>query len=150
MPRIMKRPGTFGFSSTFIFATVARPSYSVAMASTAGARRRHGPHHSAQKSTSVTPFLISSSKLLSVNIFTFSAAILVSHEGARNCKGRSIAPLQARPCNTCGTRIYFDVLTSGCVPGKVLLHSGALYPLPYRPIAIDSERPHQGVEQRLG
>src|SRR5262245_12736694 len=79
MPRIMKRPGTLGFSSTFIFATVARPSYSVAMASTAGARRRHGPHHSAQKSTSVTPFLISSSKLLSVNVFTFTAAILVSH-----------------------------------------------------------------------
>src|SRR5262245_45229380 len=84
MPRIMKRPGTFGFSSTFIFATVARPSYSAAIASTAGARRRHGPHHSAQKSTSVTPFLISSSKLLSVNVFTFSDAILVSHQ--RDCR----------------------------------------------------------------
>src|SRR5262245_31353739 len=76
MPRIMKRPGTFGFSSTFIFATVARPSYSAAIASTAGARRRHGPHHSAQKSTSVTPLLISLSKLLSVNVLIFSDAIV--------------------------------------------------------------------------
>src|SRR6266513_6425424 len=78
MPRIMKRPGTLGFSSTFIFATATRPSYSVAIASTVGASRRHGPHHSAQKSTSVTPFLISVSKLLSVNVLTFSVAILVS------------------------------------------------------------------------
>src|SRR5262249_7865050 len=150
MPRIMKRPGTFGFSSTFIFATVARPSYSVAMASTAGARRRHGPHHSAQKSTSVTPFLISSSKLLSVNVFTFSDAILVSHQ--RDCSGRvcTTRPLHTRPYNTCGTRIYFDVLTGGCVPGKVLLHSSELNPLPDRPITINSERPDQRVEQRLG
>src|SRR5258706_14338300 len=72
----MKRPGTFGFSSTFIFATVARPSYSTAIASTVGARRRQGPHHSAQKSTSVTPFMISLSKLLSVKVLTFSDAIL--------------------------------------------------------------------------
>ena len=59
MPRIMKRPGTFGFSSTFSLATVARPSNSPASASTVGARRRHGPHHSAQKSTSTTPFFVS-------------------------------------------------------------------------------------------
>src|SRR5258707_13120053 len=83
MPRIMKRPGTLGFSSTFIFATVARPSYSAAIASTVGARRRHGPHHSAQKSTSVTPFLISVSKLLSVNVLIFSDAILLSSPQGR-------------------------------------------------------------------
>src|SRR5262245_28421194 len=145
MPRIMKRPGTFGFSSTFIFATVARPLYSVAIASTAGARRRHGPHHSAQKSTSVTPFLISSSKLLSVNIFTFSAAILVSMNAVQ-IGGAGLIDL---PYNPGGTRIYFDVLTGGCVPGKVLLHSGELNPLPCTPITINSERPDQCVEQRL-
>src|SRR5690242_4024560 len=100
MPRIMKRPGTFGFSSTFIFATVARPSYSAAIASTAGARRRQGPHHSAQKSTSVTPFLISSSKLLSVNVFTFSAAILVSHERGPNWEGRVYESRPYRPAPT--------------------------------------------------
>src|SRR5262245_37109642 len=92
MPRIMKRPGTLGFSSTFIFATVARPSYSDARASTAGARRRHGPHHSAQKSTSVTPFLISSSKLLSVNVFIFSDAILVSPQALQVAPFRPLVP----------------------------------------------------------
>src|SRR4029453_17599639 len=75
MPRTAYRPGTFGFSSTFSLATVARPSNSDASASTVGARRRQGPHHSAQKSTSTTPLLVSSSKLLSVNVFTFSDAI---------------------------------------------------------------------------
>src|SRR4026208_719529 len=99
----MKRPGTFGFSSTFIFATVALPSYSTAIASTAGARRRQGPHHSAQKSTSVTPFVFSWEILLSVNVFRFSPAILVSHERGPNCRGGP--PLQTRPYLTCGTRI---------------------------------------------
>src|SRR6187455_1620353 len=75
MPRTAYRPGTFGFSSTFSLATVARPSNSDASASTVGDRRRQGPHHSAQKSTSTTPLLVSSSKLLSVNVFTFSDAI---------------------------------------------------------------------------
>src|SRR5258707_1317830 len=71
----MKRPGMFGFSSTFIFATVARPSYSVARASTVGASRRQGPHHSAQKSMRTTPFCTSWSKLLSVKVLTLSDAI---------------------------------------------------------------------------
>src|SRR5437762_65854 len=99
MPRIMKRPGTFGFSSTFIFATETRPSYSAAMASTVGARRRHGPHHSAQKSTSVTPLLISLSKLLSVNVLTFSDAIVSPRAGPKG----PVLPYCAF--------IYFDVLT---------------------------------------
>src|SRR5688572_3484870 len=76
MPITPKRDGTLGFSSMFSFATVARPSYSDASASTVGPRRRHGPHHSAHRSTSTTPCLIASSKLLSVNVFTLSDAIL--------------------------------------------------------------------------
>src|SRR4030095_12379636 len=79
IPRTAYRSRIVGFSSPFNFATVARPSNSVASASTVGASRRHGPHHSAQKSTSTTPLFFSSSKLLSVNVLTFSDAILVSY-----------------------------------------------------------------------
>ena len=43
---------TLGFSSTFSLPTVTLPAYSVASASTVGPSRLHGPHHSAQKSTS--------------------------------------------------------------------------------------------------
>jgi hypothetical protein len=55
--------------------TFARPAKSDASASTVGASRRHGPHHSAQKSTSTTPERISSSKFVSVNVITLSDAI---------------------------------------------------------------------------
>src|SRR5215203_4873948 len=51
MPRTEYCIGVRGFSSTFILPITARPSKSAASASTVGAMRRHGMHHSAQKST---------------------------------------------------------------------------------------------------
>src|SRR5258708_39998322 len=51
IPRTPYRVGTCGFSSILILATVNLPSYSPASSSSAGAIMRHGPHHSAQKST---------------------------------------------------------------------------------------------------
>src|SRR6185312_10107871 len=45
-------PETCGLSSTFSFTMVALPAYFSATATSVGARARHGPHHSAQKSTS--------------------------------------------------------------------------------------------------
>ena len=61
---------TAGFSSTFNLPITALPSSSVATASTCGAIMRHGPHHSAQKSTStgVDDFSTACWKLSSVNV----------------------------------------------------------------------------------
>src|SRR6266508_1064924 len=47
-----KRRATSGFSSTFSFASVSLSSCSPAISSRTGATILHGPHHSAQKSTS--------------------------------------------------------------------------------------------------
>jgi len=44
-----------GLWSTFTFPIAALPSYSVASSSTIGPMSLHGPHHSAQKSTTDTP-----------------------------------------------------------------------------------------------
>src|SRR5215510_1234010 len=139
MPRIMNRPGTLGFSSTFIFATVARPSYSVARASTVGASRRHGPFHSSQKSMSTTPFFTSLSKLLSVNVFTLSDAML----------SVSIGRLAAAYCRAECALIYFDVLAGRTVPRKILGHPLQLYPPPGVPIAPRVQCASQRVGQRL-
>src|ERR1043166_5570210 len=106
MPRIMNRKGTSEFSSMFILPTETRPSYSAAIASTVGARRRHGPHHSAQKSTSVTPDLISVSKLLSVNVLTLSDAIVSPWRSRKDLP----SSYRARALRH-GALIYFDVLT---------------------------------------
>ena len=48
----LNRIAVFGFSSTLSFAIVSLPSCSAAISSSAGAIIWHGPHHSAQKSTS--------------------------------------------------------------------------------------------------
>src|SRR5580765_2327285 len=78
MPRIWNLNEMFGFSSTLSLPTVTLPAYSVASASTVGPRRLHGPHHSAQKSTSTggADFSTLSSKFPSVKVCTFSAAIV--------------------------------------------------------------------------
>src|SRR5688572_17067562 len=134
MPRTWKRlVGTFGFSSTFILPMVARPAYSVASCSTIGAMRRQGPHHSAQKSTSTTPCFVSSSKLLSVKVFTFSDAMFRSHSHAR--------------CNC--ALVHLDVAPRRGRPRMILLHPGLLNPLPGPPIHKDAQSPPQGAEQRL-
>src|SRR4051812_16827602 len=80
MPRIWNLKEILGFSSTLSLPTVTLPAYSVARASTVGPSRLHGPHHSAQKSTSTggADFSTLSSKFPSVKVCTFSAAIVVS------------------------------------------------------------------------
>src|SRR6266542_49188 len=57
-----------GFSSTLTLASVTRPSEASASSSRTGAIARHGPHHSAQKSTIIRPGLAirASSKVCSV------------------------------------------------------------------------------------
>src|SRR6478672_8381449 len=51
MPLTRYDAGTTGFSSTFIFTNVILSPCSAASSSRMGATWRHGPHHSAQKST---------------------------------------------------------------------------------------------------
>ena len=67
MPVTPKCIGVCWFSSTFSLTILILPLCSTAICSSAGATMRHGPHHSAQKSTStgVSP-LISVSKTASV------------------------------------------------------------------------------------
>src|SRR5690348_3551693 len=52
MPRIPNFGGVCGFSSMLILATLIRSWYSLAISSRIGAIILHGPHHSAQKSSS--------------------------------------------------------------------------------------------------
>src|SRR5262249_14877087 len=52
--RTWKRAASPGCSSTFTLAIVTRPVYSWARSSRTGAIALHGPHHSAQKSTTTT------------------------------------------------------------------------------------------------
>src|SRR4249919_232108 len=52
MPRMPYLPGVDGLASMSSLATVILPPYSLATSSSAGANILHGPHHSAQKSTS--------------------------------------------------------------------------------------------------
>src|SRR5687767_6636670 len=69
--------GTIWWWSTSIFATLSRPLYSSARASTVGAICLQGPHHTAQKSTSVgtSDLRTSDSKLASVSSLTFALAM---------------------------------------------------------------------------
>src|SRR4029453_5848545 len=52
MPRMPYLPGVGGLASMSSLATVILPPYSFATSSRTGANILHGPHHSAQKSTS--------------------------------------------------------------------------------------------------
>src|SRR5882762_11998718 len=52
MPRMPNLGGVCGFSSMLILATLIRSPYSLAISSRIGAIILHGPHHSAQKSSS--------------------------------------------------------------------------------------------------
>src|SRR6266581_1133535 len=63
-----ERWATAGCSSTLSLPTVRRPAYWVAISSTTGPTRRHGPHQGAQKSISTGPgaWRTSCSKLLVV------------------------------------------------------------------------------------
>src|SRR5688572_8982626 len=133
IPRTAYRSGIVGFSSTFSLATVARPSNSVASASTVGASRRQGPHHSAQKSTSTMPLFFSSSKLLSVNVLTFSDAIRYLLE---------LSPARS-------AFVHLNVLLRRRVPRKILTHSCLLDASPEGPVPIRGQRSSNCCEERL-
>ena len=64
MPRMPNFAGVAGLESTSIFVKLTLPAYSEATSSTIGAIILHGPHHSAQKSTStgLSDFNTSASK----------------------------------------------------------------------------------------
>src|ERR1051326_2562881 len=63
-----KRPASAGFSSTLTLAIFTRPACSAAISSRTGASILHGPHHSAQKSTTTgrVDWRTSLSKLVSL------------------------------------------------------------------------------------
>src|ERR1700677_3963877 len=67
MPYLLATPG---FSSTLSLAIFTLPFISVAISSSAGPIMRHGPHHSAQKSTTTGSWelMTSLSKLASVTL----------------------------------------------------------------------------------
>src|SRR5690606_28831491 len=67
MPRTPYLPGVIGLSSMLSFTTCTRSPISLAISSSAGPICLHGPHHSAQKSTSTgrPDFSTSASKLSS-------------------------------------------------------------------------------------
>src|SRR2546423_13566833 len=73
IPRTPYFIGVCGFSSILTLATVTLPAMSVANSSRNGPIMRHGPHHSAQKSTTTGPLArsTSASKLLSVTAIGF-------------------------------------------------------------------------------
>src|SRR2546427_5626369 len=66
---IWNSPEVRGFSSTFILPNATRPEYSFASCSTMGATIRQGPHHAAQKSTTINGYFeISEEKVASERI----------------------------------------------------------------------------------
>src|SRR5512145_1930511 len=87
MLRIPYFPASIGFASTSTFATLSLPAYSPAISSREGAIILHGPHHSAQKSTSTgtVEFNTSVSKFWSVAASAFPTD---SSQGRRSDGGR--------------------------------------------------------------
>src|SRR5438477_11091571 len=84
--------GVCGFSSMLTLATVTRPSMSSARSLRNGAIILHGPHHSAQKSTSTGSLALSTtaSKLLSLTAVGFIAGS--SPRMQADLRGGGIAP----------------------------------------------------------
>src|SRR5579872_1155623 len=79
----------FGLSSTFSFTILTLPPIAPAISSSAGAIMRHGPHHSAQKSTTTGPSALSTSASKSTSE-TLPTAILIPRsvrEGAAPDQG---------------------------------------------------------------
>src|ERR1700677_1315762 len=90
LPYLLATPG---FSSTLSLPIFTLPFISVAISSSAGPIMRHGPHHSAQKSTTTgsSDLMTSVSKLSSV---TLAVTDMASSKTA--CLPRSIARNQPR------------------------------------------------------
>src|SRR5216683_4650242 len=86
----------------FTLAMVSLPAYSAPISSRAGAIALHGPHHSAQKSTSTAPLAPSTSvlKLASVTALVFSlisGSPSISMAAELGVFGPSIKPTRLRP-----------------------------------------------------
>jgi hypothetical protein len=77
---------TPGFSSTFSLTILTFSPIAVWISSSAGAIMRHGPHHSAQKSTTTGPLAFKTS-LSNVASETFPTAIELPLESNRNLVG---------------------------------------------------------------
>src|SRR4051794_30633325 len=75
IPRTANWFGESGLSSMLTFATVNFPANSVASSSSAGPIILHGPHHSAQKSTSTGEVLLASNTLLG-KLLSVTATVL--------------------------------------------------------------------------
>src|SRR6266511_3258916 len=99
--------GVCWFSSTLSVTRRSLPVCSVAICSSTGATMRHGPHHSAQKSTStgVSP-LVSCSKLASV----MCSSCPTLGRPSLGCESRQSGP--ASHCNT-ATRQHIPYLCTG-------------------------------------
>src|SRR5690349_21616485 len=85
-----------GFSSVLSLAMVSLSPCSAAMASRAGAICRHGPHHSAQKSTRTGLSLCRtfSSKSASVTVMVAFSGVLASAMVVLLCAGRGVVALR--------------------------------------------------------
>src|SRR5262245_3051370 len=99
----------------------------------AGSIARHGPHHSAQKSTrtGVGDFSTLVSKSPSVNVFTCSDAICSSspfYREARLHRALSAAGIDA------SSPVDFDIFLCGGRPSVVLRHALPLQPGPRVPV----------------
>src|SRR5438067_2822701 len=93
-------------------ATVTLSPSSPAISSSAGAIIRHGPHHSAQKSTSTGPSAPNTSvaKFWSVTVLVAMAAVLLNR--LEMSYGHSPPPSQAASSNSFGPAVYNrDTLT---------------------------------------
>src|SRR6201996_8502490 len=95
IPRTANSFGDIGLLSMSTFDTVNLPANPPASSSSAGAIILHGPHHSAQKSTSTGPFLLASTtsvaKLLSVTATVFALMVkgpLVPVDGKGGTSGQ--------------------------------------------------------------
>src|SRR3954454_12284243 len=91
MPLTRYDEGTTGFSSTFIFTNVILSPCSVASSSRIGATWRHGPHHSAQKSTrtGLSGLSTVASKSASVTAARFDTGVPSGSSGRATYERRS-------------------------------------------------------------
>src|ERR1700733_13670789 len=101
MPRTANWFGDIGLLSISTFATVSLPANSPASSSSAGPIILHGPHHSAQKSTSTGPALLFSTtsvaKLLSVTATVFALMLMGPLVSVARKVGPAGNPVKLRP-----------------------------------------------------
>src|SRR6478672_9113502 len=92
--RMPSLPATAGFSSILSFATFTLPFISVAISSSEGAIIRHGPHHSAQKSTTTGSLDFSTSES-NVRSVTFAVDMTVAFGSGSLGGGRGEVGIRA-------------------------------------------------------